>query len=1673
MNVDKLRTLWDSHAKAIHACLLQVTRSPQDASDLLQDIFCRLARQPELLAGLPDDPRGFLLRLARNLAIDHLRRAQARDRIYEKVQAASEDAVGVEDPDNPLLRQALAEALQRLPQEQREVVHDRLWKKRTLDEIAAARGISINTAASRYRYGLDKMREVLRPLYADLSNQPLSTPDNAMKNNPQDPIIRPLDPRRVPSATGLFSLPVIPAPEEVEIAPEDLEMSDEAEVEPEVIDVPVEGEDAELPVTFDEVIEGIDEEAEGDLDVVWAYQEIFMVGGPVIMIEDGEEEVIDEEGSEEGDEGDGDEEEVVDEEGEVADGTGKGDPIQIITIRPIYTLNGNVSGADGGVVTSFGGEVLRGNTGTATEPDVLATEGPAVTDTAEDVGPIAESQTTSTPTVESQSLQQPETTRIEAVLPVFDDLRELDQPGALATTHDHSPLISLTVSQSEATPVSAAGTVLPIEGDRDSVADAGIGESAVSFAAEDATVEQWVPLPVLAADHPASDVSESVILTDPALQPIAAREASADPLAQLGVREGVLAMAVTGAMLASHDPKPSTKRPLRNILAIFIAFLSLLASGVAQEAEQPLISKIRGRSVTVTVPAGFDSVSLQKVRIIRRAKGRAERVWATVDTKFPVGEAKTLTFRLGSLTPRRLLRVISSRTAPLPENFTTGVTSFGGDTLSLNVATNGGPQLRSGDVLSGGITTTSVSTANSTDGTPATVVESDIWKIHNDRIYFYNQLRGLQVIDVTNPDTPGLLGTLRMPASGEDLYVVGENHVALLKRSNNWWWGGPIALDTGVVRLAVAGTSFAPNSDTERTNELVIADVSAGAPRQVASVPFKGSLHESRLVGNILYVATSTSRTTDVAGTEYGTEVIAFDLSDPANPVERDSVFIPGWAAMVTATPDYFVVTNGWPNTLQLVDISAGDGTLSLAGAVAPEGYVADKFKIDIQGDVLTVLSQVWLPWEWDENGELINRGGVSTSLQTFSLADPSAPAPLGRIVIAPGESLRATRFDDGRVYVVTFEQIDPLHIVDLSDPTNPTVSGEVEAPGFSTYIEPLGDRLVTIGLVDWQPAVSLFDVSDPAAPALLQQLKLGGKNDGWSHSEAVWNEKAFKVIAQHNLVLLPISGYDRTEPDQWGGEWFARVQLIDLKRDSLAARGVIDANFSPRRADIVKANRIAAISPSKLVVVNAGNRDEPKLTAELQLAWSVDRVFHIGDHLVQIGGSADWTGSPAPTLSVSPASEPDDTLTLVDLDPLEVVGATLNNGTLYLAQRAWPRWWISDAAEDRPQLLVSAYDVSALPALRKLSQASGLAPVDSWGNLTPLWPSPGTLVWAADGRYYSNEPVIYANATARLDVESTIARPWFGTWTKQFVSFNVGTPEKIAYGTTVELKPAKASQLSEPFAQAGLVFVSEQQLWDYNTADDVSDAGKHYLRVIEYTEPAAPHLRDERVNIPGRLAGVAREGKLLYTVGADLDTTTGAAKDTAALHASAFNGAAAHLIATHPLANVASSIDFAGPSVVILDPQPAYVWKPIKIDPIITDPIVGDPVVGIANTTGATLTIARPSIWWGGSYEENPLHSSLHIAQLTDAGAFTELGSLELAHDSGLHLFGDLAVTQPDSRSVRAIDISNTLAPADLGAFSLPGNVWPNLDGADGALGVGLWIPAGGYGIETISLAE
>lgn len=162
-----LEQIYDAHAAALYAFLLNCSRNHVHVQDALQEIFLKLARTPTLLQRA-NDPRAFLLRTAHNALRDLLRRSNTRA-TYEE-QHSSETPpllLPVFPSDDDAFRLAVETSLEKLPPEQRAVLHLKLWENLTFAEIAETLDISQNTAASRYRYALDKLRDVLRPVYEE------------------------------------------------------------------------------------------------------------------------------------------------------------------------------------------------------------------------------------------------------------------------------------------------------------------------------------------------------------------------------------------------------------------------------------------------------------------------------------------------------------------------------------------------------------------------------------------------------------------------------------------------------------------------------------------------------------------------------------------------------------------------------------------------------------------------------------------------------------------------------------------------------------------------------------------------------------------------------------------------------------------------------------------------------------------------------------------------------------------------------------------------------------------------------------------------------------------------------------------------------------------------------------------------------------------------------------------------------------------------------------------------------------------------------------------------------------------------------------------------------------------------------------------------------------------
>ena len=160
MSPHQLASLYDDHAPALFRFLMALTGHEADTRDLLQELFLRAARRPAEEIWL--DPAAWLFRAARNLHTDFTRRRGTRERALSRL--AQEPLLPADEERPPL---CTAAALAALPEEQRAVVHLKIWEQLTFARIAEVLDIPPHTAASRYRYALEKLRaRLLLPRHA-------------------------------------------------------------------------------------------------------------------------------------------------------------------------------------------------------------------------------------------------------------------------------------------------------------------------------------------------------------------------------------------------------------------------------------------------------------------------------------------------------------------------------------------------------------------------------------------------------------------------------------------------------------------------------------------------------------------------------------------------------------------------------------------------------------------------------------------------------------------------------------------------------------------------------------------------------------------------------------------------------------------------------------------------------------------------------------------------------------------------------------------------------------------------------------------------------------------------------------------------------------------------------------------------------------------------------------------------------------------------------------------------------------------------------------------------------------------------------------------------------------------------------------------------------------------
>ncbi len=256
---------------------------------------------------------------------------------------------------------------------------------------------------------------------------------------------------------------------------------------------------------------------------------------------------------------------------------------------------------------------------------------------------------------------------------------------------------------------------------------------------------------------------------------------------------------------------------------------------------------------------------------------------------------------------------------------------------------------------------------------------------------------------------------------------------------------------------------------------------------------------------------------------------------------------------------------------IQKIGIDNGDIEYKGKGEVS--GRLLNQFSMDEHNGYLRAATTVDSTWNW-------RTGEQSSPSQNNVYVLDSGMNLVGSLEdLAPGESIYSARFIGDRAYLVTFKRVDPLFVIDLSDPSNPSLLGKLKIPGYSDYLHPYDENhLIGIGKevnesidadkVHTDDAVyytaiqgvklSLFDVTDVSNPQEIAKYVIG---DRGTESAATSDHKAFLFSKDRNLLVIPIQ-LAELKPNQnmadYGEYTFQGAYVFSLDLNGFQYRGRI-----------------------------------------------------------------------------------------------------------------------------------------------------------------------------------------------------------------------------------------------------------------------------------------------------------------------------------------------------------------------------------------------------------------------------------------------------------------------------------------------------------------------------------
>jgi uncharacterized secreted protein with C-terminal beta-propeller domain len=239
------------------------------------------------------------------------------------------------------------------------------------------------------------------------------------------------------------------------------------------------------------------------------------------------------------------------------------------------------------------------------------------------------------------------------------------------------------------------------------------------------------------------------------------------------------------------------------------------------------------------------------------------------------------------------------------------------------------------------------------------------------------------------------------------------------------------------------------------------------------------------------------------------TTFVGLNILDDAQKPTNMTVMMGGASTMYVSVSNIYVTYPTYSEQGQYTSIyrvSVNGNALAFEAKGSVPGYVLNQYSMDEYNGNFRLATT------WQGTTQMNNVYVLNMNLTTVGKVEN----------IAEKERIYSARFMGDKAYLVTFRQMDPFFVLDMRDPANPKVAGELKIPGYSSYLHPYDENhVIGLGMESSAVKLSLFDVTNVNAPTEIAKYTVQGD---YSSSDALYEPKAFLFDKEKQLLVIPIS---------------------------------------------------------------------------------------------------------------------------------------------------------------------------------------------------------------------------------------------------------------------------------------------------------------------------------------------------------------------------------------------------------------------------------------------------------------------------------------------------------------------------------------------------------------------